>query len=307
MPRAAPRAGRRAGPAALKPYLDRLRAQFDISMLEPDPLAAARHFRDPGDLETALLFAALFAYGRADLIQKTVTRILASMGESPAEFCENFARRPAPGWMRGFVYRFHRQADLAALARATRAARIEYGSLRALFLAHDDPNAQTPLPGHARHGGVRRTHAKRDTTAFRTLLADPSGGGASKRWMLYLRWMIRKDGVDPGPWHGAVSTARLVIPLDTHVARVAQRLGILTRSTADWKAALEVTRFLRQLDPSDPVSYDFALCSFGKLGYCVSKVEKSRCRRCDLSPVCVKEQLVSCEAKFPLRGGVITL
>ena len=290
MPRAAPRAGRRAGPAALKPYLDRLRAQFDISMLEPDPLAAARHFRDPGDLETALLFAALFAYGRADLIQKTVTRILASMGESPAEFCENFARRPAPGWMRGFVYRFHRQADLAALARATGAARIEYGSLRALFLA-----------------AALRRHAKRDTTAFRTLLADPSGGGASKRWMLYLRWMIRKDGVDPGPWHGAVSTARLVIPLDTHVARVAQRLGILTRSTADWKAALEVTRFLRQLDPSDPVSYDFALCSFGKLGYCVSKVEKSRCRRCDLSPVCVKEQLVSCEAKFPLRGGVITL
>ncbi|MBI4827722.1 MAG: TIGR02757 family protein [Nitrospinae bacterium] len=288
MPRAVPFAGRRAGPAALKPYLDRLRARFDISMLEPDPLAATRGYADPGDLETALLFAALFAYGRADLIQKTVTRILASMGESPARFCENIARRPAPGWMRGFVYRFHRQADLAALARAVGKARNEHGSLRALFLAHDDPNAETPLPGLTGMARALRRYAKRDTTAFRTLLSDPSGGGASKRWMLYLRWMVRKDGVDPGPWHGAISTARLVIPLDTHVARVARRLGILNRAAADWKSALEVTRFLRQLEPADPVSYDFALCSFGKLGYCVAQVNKNRCQRCDLAQVCLR-------------------
>lgn len=60
-----------------------------------------------------------------------------------------------------------------------------------------------------------------------------------------------------------ISPAQLYIPLDVHVSRVAQRLGILKRDKNDWKAVVELTDYLRGLDPDDPVKYDFALFNMG--------------------------------------------
>ncbi|MGK7344388.1 MAG: TIGR02757 family protein [Candidatus Nitrospinota bacterium M3_3B_026] len=273
-------------PASLKPYLDGLLEKFDRSHLEPDPLAAADGYKDGADLEVALLFAALFAYGRADLIQKNAARILASMGPSPAGFVDDFKPSASRAWMKGFSYRFHRRADLVALAGAVGKARRRYGSLADLFLAFDDPCAGDILPGLSGMARTLRKLSGRNTPAFRSLLADPAEGSAAKRWNLYLRWMVRRDGVDPGPWSGRVARPRLVIPLDTHVGRIARLLGMLKRRSNDWKAAVELTDFLRRMDPDDPVKYDFAICSYGKLGYCVSRPDISKCRRCGLAPVC---------------------
>lgn len=273
-------------PATVKPHLDRLLERFDRSYLEPDPLAAALKYSAPGDVETACLIAASFAYGRADLIQKNVTQILDAMEGSPARFCESFNPSASREWMKGFAYRFQKREDLVALVRAIGSARKSNGSIKNLFLEGDDPGAETVLPGLVHMAVALRKLAGRETAPFKALLSDPSLGGASKRWNLFLRWMIRKDGVDPGVWNGAVSTARLVIPLDTHVARVGRQLGMLERKSGDWKAALELTRYLRALDPADPVKYDFAICSYGKLGYCAKKVNPEKCGRCDLSGIC---------------------
>jgi uncharacterized protein (TIGR02757 family) len=81
---------------------------------------------------------------------------------------------------------------------------------------------------------------------------------------MFLRWMVRQDskGVDFGIWK-KISAAALICPLDLHVARVARRLGILTRKQSDWQAATELTDYLRTLDPADPVKYDFALFGMG--------------------------------------------
>ena len=98
---------------------------------------------------------------------------------------------------------------------------------------------------------------------MRFLLASPASGGAAKRLCLYLRWMARRDALDPGYWSGAVETARLVVPLDTHVARVGRQLGLTGRATADWKMALEITEGLRRFDPADPLRFDFSLFRFG--------------------------------------------
>ncbi len=273
-------------PLDIKPHLDRLLEKFDRSALEPDPLAATLGYTAFEDIEVSCLIAGLFAYGRADLIQRNVAGILSMMGASPALFCEKFRKSKVPGWVSAFSYRFHKGDDLGALIHAIGRARRDHGSLLKLFKAHDDPSAETILPGLTGMVCALREYAKRDTQAFNSLLSNPSGGGAVKRWNLFLRWMVRKDDIDPGPWNGHISTSRLIIPLDVHVGRITRRLGMLKRKSNDLKAALEVTRFLRALDPEDPVKYDFAICSYGKLGYCVSKINPALCDSCDLYLIC---------------------
>jgi uncharacterized protein (TIGR02757 family) len=94
-------------------------------------------------------------------------------------------------------------------------------------------------------------------------LIPPVGrGSACKRLNLYLRWMIRKDAVDPGGWDG-ISPSMLIVPLDVHMHRISRLIGFTERSQADMKAALEITSCFRKLYPDDPVRYDFTLTRFG--------------------------------------------
>ncbi len=60
-----------------------------------------------------------------------------------------------------------------------------------------------------------------------------------------------------------IKPGQLFCPLDVHVQRVALKLQLLERENSDWKAAVELTKNLRKLDPSDPVKYDFALFGLG--------------------------------------------
>jgi len=95
-------------------------------------------------------------------------------------------------------------------------------------------------------------------------IATPIKKSACKRLNMFLRWMVRKDdtGVDFGIWDN-ISPSQLVMPIDVHVSRVSQRLGILHRTQNDWQSAIELTEFLKQLDQNDPVKYDYALFGLG--------------------------------------------
>ena len=86
---------------------------------------------------------------------------------------------------------------------------------------------------------------------------------ACKRLCLFLRWMIRRDGiVDLGVWQ-KLNPADLLIPLDVHVNRVAREHGLLTRPSADMRAVEELTVNCRKLYPHDPAIMDFALFGAG--------------------------------------------
>ena len=84
-----------------------------------------------------------------------------------------------------------------------------------------------------------------------------------KRWMMYLRWMVRKDNIDMGLW-GSVDKKDLIMPLDTHTFNVSRRVGLLQRKRYDLEAALELTETLRGFDRDDPIKYDFALYRIGQ-------------------------------------------
>ena len=77
------------------------------------------------------------------------------------------------------------------------------------------------------------------------------------------RWLVRQDSpVDLGIWT-SFDTADLIIPLDTHVHRMAQELGLTRFRYADMRASLEITKALREVFPDDPTKGDFALFGYG--------------------------------------------
>lgn len=94
-------------------------------------------------------------------------------------------------------------------------------------------------------------------------IPDYSKGSACKRLCMFMRWMVRNDGiVDLGLWK-QISPRDLIIPLDTHVHRVALDLGITRRKQPDMRTAKEVTEFFAGIYPDDPALGDFALFGYG--------------------------------------------
>jgi endonuclease III len=73
--------------------------------------------------------------------------------------------------------------------------------------------------------------------------------------------------------------------VDLHIRRIARSLGLTGRNQADWKMACEITARLRELDPDDPVKYDFSLCHLGISEGCDGKSEEP-CITCMVAPVC---------------------
>ncbi len=288
----------RARAAALRPLLDGLDATLDrAARIAADPVELPRGYAAPEDQEVAALVAAALAYGRADVFKPVVARVLAAMAPSPAAFVRAFARSPGRDAFGGAVYRFNRPADLAALAAAAGHVAAAHGTLGARFgaLFRDEGGGPAALrPALARFARelreappVGRLLRGRGRRGLLHLLPDAAGPGASKRWNLYLRWMVRgPDAVDLGAWRGLVPASALVVPLDTHVHRVARCLGLTRRKDASWRTAVEITAALRRIDPDDPVRFDFALCHLGMSGGCPARADPARCAACPLAAAC---------------------
>jgi uncharacterized protein (TIGR02757 family) len=281
---------------ALKARLDALAASFGPGAIAPDPLEFPHAYADPADREVAAFVAAALAYGNVKQIKASVAGALGRMGPSPAAFVRGFEPARDAAAFDGFVHRFNVGEDLAALCLVLRRLAEGHGSLESAFLAGDDPAAPDvgaalaafsaaalaldPWPLYA---GARRVPA---AAGVRFFFPSPADGSACKRLNLFLRWVVRPaDGVDLGLWR-RVSPARLVVPLDTHVARIARYIGLTERAQPSWRMAVEITGRLRRLDPDDPVRYDFAICRLGILDRCPRRRDVSRCRPCLLRPVC---------------------
>jgi uncharacterized protein (TIGR02757 family) len=265
--------------ALLKQRLDTLVETFDVTTIEPDPLQLVLRYGDPRDQEVAGLLAAAFAYGRADIIVGNIGAVLDKMTPSPARYLEAFDEAEAMRRFAGFAHRFHKTPDLVALMGCIARA----GSLGALFEECYDERDADVGPSLARF--VKRLLPKNASPTLQYLLTSPTDGSACKRMNLFLRWMIRRTPPDLGLWTFA-DPSKLVIPVDTHVHRIAMFLGLGERKSADWKAARAITDRLAKFDAGDPVRYDFALCRLGILDLCSRKRRKENCDVCLLRDVC---------------------
>lgn len=271
----------------LRQRLDRLVATFDVSTIEPDPLQLVLRHSDPHDQEVAGLLAAAFAYGRAATVVANLGVVLQRMQPSPHAYLMSFGRADAMRRFRGFSHRFQKTPELVGLLTVMAAAIRAHGSIGGLFRSGYDETDADIGPSLARFVeallGFNRNAAL--DKPLRYLLSSPADGSACKRMNLYLRWMVRPGAPDTGIW-SFVDPAKLVIPLDTHIHRIAAFLGLTTRKTADWKTARGITDRLARFDRSDPVRYDFAICRLGILDRCSRRRSKENCEVCLLRDVC---------------------
>ncbi|WP_244154305.1 TIGR02757 family protein [Desulfospira joergensenii] len=243
---------------ALKKKLESIYKGYNKrEFVDPDPLLFLYDYPDTRDREIAGLIAACLAYGRVEMIMKSVGRVLDTMGASPFEYLTRSDARKISSDFKGFKYRFAGETHICALINGIRRVVFDYGSLEGCFLAGTD-TGETIVPA----GLSFLTQSLDPLRQTGHLLADPLKTSACKRSHLYLRWMVREDGVDPGGWK-RVAPDQLIIPLDTHMYRIGTILGFTRRKNPDRAAALEVTQGFRKINEKDPVKYDFSLTRFG--------------------------------------------
>jgi uncharacterized protein (TIGR02757 family) len=230
----------------------------DRAFVHPDPLEFVYRYSAPADREVVGLIASSLAYGRVAQILRSVDSVLGRLTPSPARFVRGARPGELDSLFDGFVHRIWTGRDLAGLLAGIGGVLRRHGSLGACFAARDDGVAS--VAGALRcFVGEISDEAGRDCGS---LLPDPARGSACKRLHLYLRWMVRRDSVDPGVWEG-VSPSRLLVPLDTHMHRIGLSLGATARKSADAKAAEQITDAFRRICPEDPVRYDFSLTRLG--------------------------------------------
>jgi len=272
-----------------KAILDGYVSSFNYEIrLRNDPLEIPGRYRRKQDRELAAFIAAMFSYGRVSQFKPVVEDVLAVMGKRPAAFLVAFRGVREGAAFSNIGYRFSRSADIVAFLDALAACLRDHGSLEKAFFYHDNPDDRTVGTGlSGLMASLRQQWEKQGlgsgspSRGFLHLLPTPAGGGAAKRACLFLRWVVRRHDIDLGLWR-SVAPSRLVIPLDTHIRRVAQCLGLTRRKSPNWNMAVDITDGLRCMDPEDPLKYDFPLCHLGMGGQCPSRFDIALCQRCSL-------------------------
>jgi uncharacterized protein (TIGR02757 family) len=262
----------------VKAPLDALYASFNQADSATDPIQIVRRFDRPDDREIVGFCASALAFGRVASVIQSIERVVAIMGRRPAAYVRGFQPARHAAEFRGFTHRWIRGVDVAALLWLLRQMLDRSGTIEGFYLEGSDA-AATDVEGALESFSSRamsldlspvygpRPRFTRGHPGVCYFFPRPSAGSGCKRLNLFMRWMVRKDALDLGVWRN-VSSAQLIVPLDTHVIRVGRCLRLTNYSSPGWKMARDITASLRTLDPADPVKYDFSLCHLGMMNAC---------------------------------------
>lgn len=275
----------------LKGVLEGLYSKYNrFELIKPDPLQFIYKYKKARDMEIAGFLAASLAYGRVQQIEKSVGTLLGLMGPDLFEFVVNFKNAQRIRF-KNFKHRFTGGDDICDLLELLREVLKEYGCIEKYFVQGYRQNDKTIVNALSQfcNGLLKRYKKNKRRPAAKGLeylLCDPARGSACKRLNLYLRWMVRDDDVDAGLWK-SVDKDKLVVPIDVHMARLCRFLRLYERKTVSISSALEITEAFAQIEPADPVKYDFALSRIGIIEECSGRYQP-RCEICELSVFCKK-------------------
>lgn len=228
-------------------------SSLELSSIRPDPLMIASRYQD----ETIALICALFAYGNAKLIVK----FLEGLDFDLLTQSDEVIRKE----LANSYYRFQKPDDVVAIFIALKRLK-ELDSIESIF--YDGYKREhNILDGLWHFIDILKAQYTQDTHGYNFLVGKVpkrvNQAGTYKRYLMYLRWMVRKDELDMGLW-SKIDKRDLLMPLDTHTFNVSLRLGLLQRKSCDMRASIELTETLKGFDKSDPIKYDFAIYRLGQ-------------------------------------------
>ena len=239
---------------------------FDRTKLEPDPLQFLHLYEDEKDIELIGLLASIFAYGNVKQIENTLKKFIIVFDGKPYQFIKNFSLIKDSKKISGIKHRFYSEDDIVKLFIILNKEIKMHKSIKQIFLQGyniSDENVKSAISNFSNHFLNSLIQAFSEiSNGIKFMFPLPEKGSACKRMNLFLRWMVRKDEFDFGLWN-EIPTSKLVIPVDTHIARISRSLKLTKRKNADWKMAEEITRKLKKYDAEDPIKYDFAICHIG--------------------------------------------
>jgi len=235
----------------LKEYLDSFLKGtiYEVNEKKLDPIMIAKKYND----EYTSLIASLFAYGNVKAILKFLNSIdynFLNSGKIP----------------NNLYYRFQTQKDT-------------YEFFKTLYmLSQEDSLENIFKKGYKKEENVLDGLKELINTIYKInpyrskgyefLIGKippnkTKGVSPYKRWMMFLRWMVRDSDIDLGLWKG-IKKRNLIIPLDTHTHKTSLKLGLINRKSYDLQAAIELTNKLKEFDKNDPLKYDFVLYRIGQ-------------------------------------------
>lgn len=247
-----------------KVELDNLVEKYEtVDFIKDDPIQFPHRFQDKKDIEIAGFISSIIAYGSRKVFIKKLDELFMIMQNEPFNFVLDFE----PKMLGNFNYRFGKVEDFSEIFKILRKLYESDGGLEQLFkygYADYDVLKMFQVVSDYFYSRVNSYYAGQ---GFSFMIPNPKNGGAMKRMSMFLRWMVRDGVVDLGIWD-FIPKSELLIPLDVHVARISREMGLLKRSSNDFKAVLELMKILKEYDSKDPVKYDFAM-----FGYGVNRVE----------------------------------
>ena len=241
-------------------FLDEKAEEFNhVNFIEFDPISIPHQFSLKQDIEISAFFAATIAWGNRKSIINSAQKMMNFMGNSPYDFVMNCTEKDFKKLENKAVHRTFSGEDFKQFILNLKSIYTEFESLEQLFLLEkNEENYYHSIERFRTRFLVKHFHRSQKH------VSSPYKNSASKRLIMFLRWMVRDDkkGVDFGIWKN-LEQKYLSIPLDVHTANISRKLGILNRKQNDWKAVEELDQIIRKYNEKDPAIYDFALFGLG--------------------------------------------
>ncbi|MFN3873403.1 MAG: TIGR02757 family protein [Ignavibacterium sp.] len=245
----------------LRTKLEKIYSQYSNLEKTSDPLHLIHKLKDRYDIEVFAFLSSVFAYGSVKQINNVLNEFLKLSEHKPYGFIQTFSSKN----IINFKHRFYSENDIANLLTLLKIILKEFDSLENFFrqfYSDEHPTVKNSISGFSKACLIYyENHFGQPDRGIKFMFPMPEKGSACKRMNLFLRWMVRNDNLDFGFWK-FIPASKLIIPVDTHIAKISFRLGLTKRKNVSWKMAEEITENLRKFDKDDPVKFDYSLCHF---------------------------------------------
>ena len=244
-----------------KELKDLLEHKFNLynstNFIVEDPISIPHAYNQKEDIEIISFLISIISWGNRKSIIKSGNKLIEILGSSPIDFILRFKERDLKKI--DFVHRTFNKFDLIYFLKSLKNIYENHDGLENVFSKNLNDEFMYNNISNFRKIFFSLNHEERTEKH----ISNPKKNSACKRINMFLRWMVRNDGiVDFGIWK-KIKPSMLSCPLDVHTANIGRKLNLISRKQNDLKTVLELDKKLRLFDKNDPVKYDYALFGMG--------------------------------------------